>query len=202
MHSWPSRPHPAERLEKERIGARIREQAAGYERAARVARRRAGSRGVAPVRGSRRLDLAVLPSEREARRGSVPPTFTRSHARNVKPGSAPPPRSRVALDRFEVRVEDHDEPAMVRAQRGLDQRVVRLMVRVPDAGATSRASNKSLVAVAQRLRHLQTAVAGSVRPTQVCRQLRARVAVPARGEQHMVAVLVLRQLADHGDRVQ
>lgn len=76
MHSWPSRPHPAERLEKERIGARIREQAAGYERSAGVARRRAGSRCVAPDRGSRRLNLAVLPSEAQrsaARRGSVQP---------------------------------------------------------------------------------------------------------------------------------
>jgi hypothetical protein len=37
---------------------------------------------------------------------------------------------------------------------------------------------------------------------QVCRQLGPRVAMPARREQNVVSVLVLRQLADHGDRIE
>ncbi len=52
----------------------------------------------------------------------------------------PAAMGRVALDRFEVRVQDHDEPAVVRAERRLDRWVASQMLRCPTTSATSRSS--------------------------------------------------------------
>jgi hypothetical protein len=81
----------------------------------------------------------------------------RSHevTRGMRGRSATAARGRVALDRFEVRVEDHDEPTVVRAQSRLDQRVVRLMVRRPRAGGNFKGPRRATDRAYRRTRHRQ-----------------------------------------------